>query len=239
MTFHLFTKKPTIEPETRRPPPHTPSSGVVRRLHVPPSTSLSKQHSWSPDLIREEAWSKRRDTSRNRRRGKSLTDDDLDELKASIELGFGFGFGSPEVTDPRLSNTLPALELYYAVQKSYNDAEAWSKRRDTSRNRRRGKSLTDDDLDELKASIELGFGFGSPEVTDPRLSNTLPALELYYAVQKSYNDAVSNKSSSSLSEGDTSPSTLYRTSDDPQTVKTKLKQWARVVACTVNQSPPR
>ena len=143
MAFHLFTKKPTIEPETRRPPPHTPSSGVVRRLHVPPSTSLSKQHSWSPDLIRE---------------------------------------------------------------------EAWSKRRDTSRNRRRGKSLTDDDLDELKASIELGFGFGSPEVTDPRLSNTLPALELYYAVQKSYNDAVSNKSSSSLSDGDTSPSTLYRTS---------------------------
>lgn len=143
MTFHLFTKKPTIEPETRRPPPHTPSSGEVRRLHVPPSTSLSKQHSWSPDLIRE---------------------------------------------------------------------EAWSKRRDISRNRRRGKSLTDDDLDELKASIELGFGFGSPEVTDPRLSNTLPALELYYAVQKSYNDAVSNKSSSSLSDGDTSPSTLYRTS---------------------------
>ncbi|KAG2329443.1 hypothetical protein Bca4012_020992 [Brassica carinata] len=174
MTFHLFTKKPTIEPETRRPPPHTPSSGAVRRLHVPPSTSLSKQHSWSPDLIRE---------------------------------------------------------------------EAWSKRRDTSRNRRRGKSLTDDDLDELKASIELGFGFGSPEVTDPRLSNTLPALELYYAVQRSYNDAVSNRSSSSLSDGDnsphTSPHTLYRTSDDPQTVKTKLKQWARVVACTVNQSPPR
>ncbi|KAG5385750.1 hypothetical protein IGI04_037220 [Brassica rapa subsp. trilocularis] len=168
----VFTREEemTSKPDTRRPPPHTPSSGAVRRLHVPPSTSLSKQHSWSPDLIRE---------------------------------------------------------------------EAWSKHRDTSRNRRRGKSLTDDDLDELKASIELGFGFGSPEVTDPRLSNTLPALELYYAVQKSYNDAVSNKSSSSLSDGDTSPSTLYRTSDDPQTVKTKLKQWARVVACTVNQSPPR
>ncbi|CAA7019443.1 unnamed protein product [Microthlaspi erraticum] len=161
---------PPIEPETRRPPPHTPSSGVVRRLHTPPSTSLLKQHSWSPDLIRE---------------------------------------------------------------------EAWSKRRDVSRRRRRGKSLTDDDLDELKASFELGFGFGSPEIADRRLSNTLPALELYYAVQRSYNDAVSNKSSSSLSDGDTSPHTVYQTSDDPQTVKTKLKQWARVVACTVNQSPPR
>ncbi|XP_024013711.1 uncharacterized protein LOC18021356, partial [Eutrema salsugineum] len=165
-------KKPAIEPEIRRPPPHNPSPGVVRRIHAPPYNSLLKQHSWSPDLIREEAWSKRRDTSR----------------------------------------------------------------------RRRGKSLTDDDLDELKASFELGFGFGSPEIADPRLSNTLPALELYFAVQKSYNDAVSNKSttsSSSLSDGDTSPHTVYRTSDDPQTVKTKLKQWARVVACTVNQSPPR
>ncbi|EOA25580.1 hypothetical protein CARUB_v10018927mg [Capsella rubella] len=158
------------------PPPHTPSPGVVRRLHAPPSssTSLLKQHSWSPDLIREEAWSKRQDDSRHR-------------------------------------------------------------------HRRRGKSLTDEDLDELKASFELGFGFGSPKIADPRLSNTLPALELYFAVQKSYNDAVSNKSSSSLSsDGDTSRhNSVYRTSDDPQTVKTKLKQWARVVACTVNQSPPR
>jgi hypothetical protein len=175
--FDLITKKPAIDRKTF-PPPHTPSPGVVRRIHAPPlpSTSLLKQHSWSPDLIREEAWSKRQDISRHR-------------------------------------------------------------------HLRRGKSLTDEDLDELKASFELGFGFGSPENADPRLSNTLPALELYFAVQKSYNDAVSNKSttsSSSLSDGDTSPHhTVYQTSDDPQTVKTKLKQWARVVACTVNQSPPR
>ncbi|XP_010412692.2 PREDICTED: uncharacterized protein LOC104699037, partial [Camelina sativa] len=172
-------KKPAIDRKTF-PPPHTPSPGVVRRLHAPPSSSSSllKQHSWSPDLIREEAWSKRQDVSRRHR---------------------------------------------YL---------------------RRGKSLTDEDLDELKASFELGFGFGSPEIADQRLSDTLPALELYFAVQKSYNDAVSNKSttsSSSLSsDGDTSPhSSVYRNSDDPQTVKTKLKQWARVVACTVNQSLPR
>ncbi|VVB05173.1 unnamed protein product, partial [Arabis nemorensis] len=114
-----------IDPELRRPPPHTPSPGVVRRIHAPPlssSSPLLKQHSWSPDIIREEAWSKRQDISRRNglRRGKSLTDEDLDELKASFELGFGFG--SPEIADPRLSNTLPALELYFAVQKSYNDA---------------------------------------------------------------------------------------------------------------------
>lgn len=148
--FDIFTKKPAIDRKTF-PPPHTPSPGVVRRLHAPPlsSTSLLKQHSWSPDLIREEAWSKRQDISRHR-------------------------------------------------------------------HRRRGKSLTDEDLDELKASFELGFGFGSPEIADPRLSDTLPALELYFAVQKSYNDAVSNKSatsSSSLSDGDTSPHhTVYQTS---------------------------
>ncbi|AEE78656.1 hypothetical protein [Arabidopsis thaliana] len=142
---------PAIDRKTF-PPPHTPSPGVVRRIHAPPlpSTSLLKQHSWSPDLIREEAWSKRQDISRHR-------------------------------------------------------------------HLRRGKSLTDEDLDELKASFELGFGFGSPENADPRLSNTLPALELYFAVQKSYNDAVSNKSttsSSSLSDGDTSPHhTVYQTNE--------------------------
>ncbi|CAN8278562.1 unnamed protein product [Cochlearia groenlandica] len=176
--FHLITKKPAIEPVSRRPPPsHTSSPGVTRPrlIHAPPpSTPLLKQNSWSPDIIRE---------------------------------------------------------------------EAWSKRRDTFRHRRRGKSLTEEDLDELKASIELGFGFGSSDIADPRLSNTLPALELYFAVQKSYNDAVSNKSATSsfsLSDGDTSPLlTVYQTGYDSETVKTKLKQWAKVVACTVSQSPPR
>lgn len=105
--------------------------------------------------------------------------------------------------------------------------------------------MTDEDLDELKACVELGFGF-SPEV-DPKLSDTLPALGLYYAVNRQYYDSVS-KSSCSLSMTSSaasecgsptssgSPHTLFSPGDNPQTVKTRLKQWAQVVACSVRQS---
>ena len=40
----------------------------------------------------------------------------------------------------------------------------------------RAKSLTDEDLDELKGCLDLGFGFSYDEI--PELCNTLPALEL-------------------------------------------------------------
>ncbi|KAE9466829.1 hypothetical protein C3L33_01244, partial [Rhododendron williamsianum] len=101
------------------------------------------------------------------------------------------------------------------------------------------------DLVELRACIELGFGFDSPD-TDHGLSDTLPALGLYYAVNKQYYDTVS-KSSSSLgsltaSECDSpcsvgSPHTIFGPGENPQTVKTRLRQWAQVVACSLRQSP--
>ncbi|XP_010550774.1 PREDICTED: uncharacterized protein LOC104821552 [Tarenaya hassleriana] len=175
---NFITGKPAIAREVQGPQ-HTPSPGVVRHPHAPPCPLL-KQHSWSPDLIRDEAWSKRRDSFRHRRHGKSLTDDDLDDLNACIELGFGFG--SPEVSDPRLSHTLPALPLYFAVQRSYNDAVS-------------NKSTAS--------------------------SSSLPDCE--------------SPSASPLH----SPHTIFEPSDNPQTVKTRLRQWARVVACTVKQSSPR
>ncbi|GMP27998.1 hypothetical protein CsSME_00003733 [Camellia sinensis var. sinensis] len=126
----------------------------------------------------------------------------------------------------------------------YRD-EAWQRRKGNhGRRRRRSKSVTDEDLDELKACIELGFGFDSPD-TDQRLSDTLPALGLFYAVNKQYYDSVS-KSSSSLfsstaSECDSpssvgSPHSMFGPGDNPQTVKTRLRQWAQVVACSVRQS---
>uniref|UniRef100_A0A5B7B2D5 Membrane insertase YidC n=1 Tax=Davidia involucrata TaxID=16924 RepID=A0A5B7B2D5_DAVIN len=126
--------------------------------------------------------------------------------------------------------------------------EAWLKRKGNhDRRKRRSKSVTDEDLDELKACIELGFGFDSPEM-DQRLSDTLPALGLYYAVNKQYYDSVSKPSSSSsssfsstASDCDTpsplgSPHTIFGPGDNPQMVKTRLKQWAQVVACSVRQS---
>uniref|UniRef100_A0A5B7B4A4 Membrane insertase YidC n=1 Tax=Davidia involucrata TaxID=16924 RepID=A0A5B7B4A4_DAVIN len=112
--------------------------------------------------------------------------------------------------------------------------EAWLKRKGNhDRRKRRSKSVTDEDLDELKACIELGFGFDSPEM-DQRLSDTLPALGLYYAVNKQYYDSVSKPSSSSSPLG--SPHTIFGPGDNPQMVKTRLKQWAQVVACSVRQS---
>lgn len=92
--------------------PGTDMSHRPRRL-----APLYKQHSWSPDAHREEAWLKRKKSSK--RRTKSVTDDDLDELKACIELGFQFL--SPE-KDQKLSDMLPALDLYYAVNKQFYDS---------------------------------------------------------------------------------------------------------------------
>ncbi|KAJ8764309.1 hypothetical protein K2173_006049 [Erythroxylum novogranatense] len=144
---------------------------------LPPTLPLCKQHSWSPDVYRDEAWLRRKGNRKNRR-SKSVTDDDLDELKACIELGFGFD--SPEV-DQRLSDTFPALGLYYAVNKNYNDAVSKS----------------------------------------PTLTST-------------------TSSSYTTSEWDSpsplgSPHTIVGPGDNPQTVKTRLRQWAQVVACSVRQ----
>ncbi|XP_048131475.1 uncharacterized protein LOC115740233 isoform X2 [Rhodamnia argentea] len=120
--------------------------------------------------------------------------------------------------------------------------EAWLRRKGNSKIRRpRSRSVTDDDLDELKACIELGFGFDSPEA-DLRLSDTLPALELYYAVNRQYSDGVSKPAatpspSSTVPHSHTSPrSNIFSRGDDPQVVKTRLRQWAQVVACSVRQS---
>ncbi|KAF6139107.1 hypothetical protein GIB67_010833 [Kingdonia uniflora] len=84
----------------------------------PPPLSLYKQHSWSPDTNRDETWTRRRDNYRKQRRSKSVTDDDLEELKACIELGFGFDLLH---LDRKLSDTLPALGFYHAVNKQYLD----------------------------------------------------------------------------------------------------------------------
>lgn len=47
-----------------------------------------------------------------------LTDEDLDELRASFELGFGF---NEESGGTHLRDTLPALEFYFAVNRQLSD----------------------------------------------------------------------------------------------------------------------
>ncbi|RLM81015.1 uncharacterized protein C2845_PM12G28070 [Panicum miliaceum] len=92
-----------------------------------PAMGLQKQNSWSPDIERDEAWERRRRGMRRGgsalRRVRSVTDDDLDELRGCIDLGFGFeppaaGSGCAACGGAgrsRLLETLPALDLYYAV----------------------------------------------------------------------------------------------------------------------------
>ncbi|KAM0904266.1 hypothetical protein ACQ4PT_018146 [Festuca glaucescens] len=88
---------------------------------------LQKQNSWSPDIERDEAWERRRrglmrwaPSSSSLSRAQSVTDDDLDELRGCLDLGFGFepaaaGCAACGEGRTRLVETLPALDLYYAV----------------------------------------------------------------------------------------------------------------------------
>ncbi|XP_010506205.1 PREDICTED: uncharacterized protein LOC104782850 [Camelina sativa] len=110
---------------------------------------------------------------------------------------------------------------------------------------KRTKSLTDDDLEELKGCVDLGFGFNYEEI--PELCNTLPALELCYSMSQKFIDQDhhhhyhSSSSSypekkSSVLDSPVSPIASWKISspgDNPDDVKARLKFWAQAVACTV------
>ncbi|KAJ7944422.1 Protein of unknown function (DUF1685) [Quillaja saponaria] len=172
------------EPHAPPLPPYLPpprSRDQHPLLHRLKPAPLYKQRSWSPDAYRDEAWLRRKGNSKNRR-SKSVTDEDLDELKACIELGFGFD-SSPEVElDQRLSDTLPALGLYYAVNKNYNELLAPK------------SSITTTSSSPTPSECETPSPLGSPHTT------------------------------------------IFGRGDNPQTVKTRLRQWAQVVACAVRQN---
>ncbi|KAF8393895.1 hypothetical protein HHK36_020095 [Tetracentron sinense] len=106
----------------------------------------------------------------------------------------------------------------------------------------RTKSLTDEDLDELKGCLDLGFGFSYEEI--PELCNTLPALELCYSMSQKFLDEQqkpldASDSSSATTEtcsSTSSPIANWKISspgDHPEEVKARLKYWAQAVACTV------
>ncbi|PSS35872.1 Protein of unknown function DUF1685 protein [Actinidia chinensis var. chinensis] len=100
----------------------------------------------------------------------------------------------------------------------------------------RTKSLTDEDLDELKGCLDLGFGFSYEEI--PELCNTLPALELCYSMSQRFLDdqqKLPDAASETCSSG-SGPIANWKISspgDHPEDVKARLKFWAQAVACTV------
>ena len=141
---------------------------------------------------------------------------------------------------------------------------AWEKKRRQmlKQERKRESSIanpnehvSDEDVEELKGCIELGFGF-KEEKGGQDLANTLPALDFYFAVNRlgspvssprgessprSKLSGFGSSSSKSLDEGISSISSedswkICSQGEDPQHVKTKLRHWAQVVACSVKQS---
>jgi hypothetical protein len=92
------------------------------------------------------------------------------------------------------------------VRRTYSSSSCWPATAATALHRTtssRNRSLTDEDMEELRGCIDLGFGFNNDE-KDMELCNTLPALELCYAITKRYNDVLGGTSSSSYS----SPTTI-------------------------------
>ncbi|KAL8509177.1 hypothetical protein ACS0TY_016388 [Phlomoides rotata] len=73
--------------------PHEPSR-LCRGAPLP----LYKQNSWSPDILRDEVWTNRWKNHRIRC-GRSVTDDDLNEIRGCLDLGFKFDSSD---LDPKL-----------------------------------------------------------------------------------------------------------------------------------------
>lgn len=104
----------------------------VGKKRVPSVKSLGRQKSKN-DMTREELWEKRRRQAMRRERTKikatmtvvvessprrmnDISKDDVDELMGSIELGFEFD--EDQEGGRELCQTLPALDLYFAINRS-------------------------------------------------------------------------------------------------------------------------
>ncbi|CAH8299367.1 unnamed protein product [Eruca vesicaria subsp. sativa] len=182
---------------------------------------------------------------------------------------------SPSLPEPEVRVVAPLaaqkpkqrLSKQLSMRESPRDV-AWEKRRrqmlKIQEKKQKGLSdsdcdptdLTDEDLRELKGSIELGFGFKEEEGL--KLCNTLPALDLYFAVNRQLSPIPSPSSSRSSRSSNGGDGSLLSTSssssipcsprtdsdslkilcpgDSPQQVKQRLRHWAQAVACSVMQS---
>ncbi|KAL6616543.1 hypothetical protein ACP70R_038813 [Stipagrostis hirtigluma subsp. patula] len=96
----------------------------------------------------------------------------------------------------------------------------------------RTRSLTEEDLEELKGCLDLGFGFAYHEI--PELCGTLPALELCYSMTQRFLDEQRAPGQEPEPAEPSLPNwRISGPGDDPEEVKARLKYWAQAVACTV------
>ncbi|KVI00290.1 uncharacterized protein LOC112519274 [Cynara cardunculus var. scolymus] len=153
-------------------------------------------------------------------------DSECPDLQSPIDCEKGSGFYKNEDSWPK---THMHRKKNHVFLQGYVDEEELV----------RAKSLTDEDLEELRGCLDLGFGFSYDEI--PELCNTLPALELCYSMtqkflddqQKSPESPSTASESSSPHSGATANWKISSPGDDPEDVKARLKFWAQAVACTV------
>ncbi|XP_075087596.1 uncharacterized protein LOC107772521 [Nicotiana tabacum] len=198
--------------------------------HAPPfwrnRKRLSKQLSMC-ETPRDIAWEKHRRQILLQERRKQgihdpgdLTDENLNELKGCIELGFGFN----EEEGQRLCSTLPALDLYFAVNRQYSTSPISS---------HSSKSLLPSPAGSSSSSTSLGgrsssFGSLRSDSADA-WRNFSPDMAFLLRKRLSLLDKVNKMTIKSVL-------LIICAGDDPQQVKTKLRHWAHAVACSVMQS---
>eukprot|EP00249_Psilotum_nudum_P008545 c21353_g1_i1 orf=791-1831(-) len=214
---------------------------TLQSKHAASSTNTVPDRSGTPVDIKKERhciWNSR--VQKNLQKQRSFCSDidreEAWERKRDIFLMDEFG-NCPEEVKPR------------TVVRSVSDCcdRTWPMPCAKTRSRTKTRSLTDEDLEELRGCIDLGFGFSDDESSD--LRNTLPALDLYYAINRQYNDMKSRSSPvspldgmlGSSSRGGSPGSPLTQTwiisspGDNPNQVKTRLRHWAQAVACSIRQ----
>ncbi|XP_048565427.1 uncharacterized protein LOC125545512 isoform X2 [Triticum urartu] len=96
---------------------------------------------------------------------------------------------------------------------------------------RRTRSLTEEDLEELKGCLDLGFGFSYHEIPD--LCGTLPGLELCYSMTRRFLDEQRTLVGQLEPAAVAAPPIPDWKISGPDQVKARLKYWAQTVACTV------
>ncbi|KAJ4973055.1 hypothetical protein NE237_006229 [Protea cynaroides] len=191
----------------------------------------------------------------------SMSSSDSEEMEEELE--------KLELVGPMWKNK-KRLTKQLSMYETRRDA-AWERRRRQILRRKNGFEesdagfigLTDEDLCDLKGSIELGFGFN--EEDGQSLCNTLPALDLYFAINRQFSfsssssletpagnkylgyspSPVSTPRGSSVKSPSSSVGSprsdfdswkIHNPGDNPKQVKTKLRHWAQAVACSVRQS---
>lgn len=200
-----------------------------------PRDTMWERRRWQ-QVLREERWMKSSNNTGDSGSESDITDDDLSELKGCIELGFGF----KEEEGQALCNTLPALGLYFAVNRHLSPSPRSTLQGQSPCSP--SPSSPPSPSSSTTSEPETGKIFFSPGIDANHLhisfEHRMWNIEFRIGGQNS-----------SLSFRHLSFSVGYRNpmpclvslmtcfaGEDPELVKIKLRHWAQAVACSLMQS---